>query len=860
MRRNFQLLFLITLISLNWRCVNEKSTADVSLEWELISNDIGENAGCRAAFTLTNSSSDVLGSSGWTIYFNQTNRKIQKVEGNATIEQIKGDFYRLSPSENFELQPGESTTITYELSAWLIKESDAPHGVYLVKTDESGNDISSVLIDNYSIKPFERPEQLNRHRNDGEPIVTPESRFLENEKLSLIKDEWISMAIVPTPFQFAHQEGRYTMDLSTKIHYQTGLENEALYLKNMLETIFNADIQMVNSTQYGANVILLKTVEGVPINGKTSESYVLRTKPTMLEIRGGDAAGVFYGIQSLIQLFPADVFHSQTVQIELPKLIITDAPRFVYRGMHLDVARNFHDKDAVKKLIDVMAFYKLNKLHLHLTEDEGWRLEIKKLPELTDFGARRGHTLEEENHLQPSYGSGPDPAFEASNGSGYYTQEDFIEILKYAKNRHVEVIPEINVPGHARAAIKAMEARYKKLKSTGKNDEAEAFLLSDLEDKSEYLSVQDYPDNVVCPCRESTYHFYEIVVEELKSMYDLAGVDFKVLHTGGDEVPNGVWEKSPLCQQFLAENDQYSTAYDLTYYFRDRLAKILSKYNLTMAGWEEIALKKTASGYDPNPEFLDDNFMPYVWNNLWGNQDLGYRLANAGYPTVLCNVTNLYFDLAYDKDPKEPGFYWGGFLNTRKALEFLPYNVFQSTTENALGNPFNIEEDYKNMERLTQEGAKNIVGIQGQLWSETIKDADMLEYYYLPKMFGLVQRAWASLPTWATIQDDSLRTTEMDKSWNNFANILSQKELPRLNHIFGGFNYRIPPPGVIVRNGKVEANSAYPGMTIRYERNGKEPTLRSPEYTTPTEVEGVMKFRVFDSKGRGSRVSEVILN
>jgi hexosaminidase len=136
----------------------------------------------------------------------------------------------------------------------------------------------------------------------------------------------------------------------------------------------------------------------------------------------------------------------------------------------------------------------------------------------------------------------------------------------------------------------------------------------------------------------------------------------------------------------------------------------------------------------------------------------------------------------------------------------------------------------------------------------------MLEYYYFPKMFGLVQRAWASAPEWATIQEDSLRMEAMDKSWNSFANILGQKELVRLDHLFGGYDYRIPPPGVMIRNGKAEANTSFPGMTIRFERNGKEPTVNSPEYKSPTDIDGVMKFRVFNSKGRGSRVSEVILN
>ena len=159
----------------------------------------------------------------------------------------------------------------------------------------------------------------------------------------------------------------------------------------------------------------------------------------------------------MLALLPIESYKERGKSIALPAVHIVDAPRFHYRGQHLDVARNFQSKESVEKLIDLMAFYKLNYLHLHLTDDEGWRIEIKQLPELTAVGGRRGHTLDEANWLQPSQGSGPDP--KAAPGSGFYTQRDFIEILRYARERHIKVIPEIDLPGHARAAIKSMQSR-----------------------------------------------------------------------------------------------------------------------------------------------------------------------------------------------------------------------------------------------------------------------------------------------------------------------------------------------------------------------------------------------------------------
>lgn len=856
-------ILILTLFSINWSCTTDSKSAsyDISISWELISNVLGDDVGCRAAFTIKNEGSSTLGNTGWTLYYNQTNRKILASKGAATVEQIKGDFYKLTPNEEFNLLPGESTTITYDLTAWLIKENDAPHGLYLAFENDEGEVISKQKIDNYTIEPFTKADQLNRHKVDHHIIPTPETRYEANSKLSLLEEKDL-LKIIPSPTDIQNREGSLSLTKDFKIYYQKDLKREANFLQETLEDLMLQKLELVEFSS-SAN-IETKSIQ-LSTNNMDVEEYQLEVSEHNIYIEGGSAAGVFYGIQSLRALLPVDAYQNTEESLKIGQTKVVDGPRFPYRGMHLDIARNFQNKSAIIKLIDAMAYYKLNKLHLHLTEDEGWRLEIKALPELTEIGAFRGHTLNDEQHIQPAYGSGAETDPKASNGSGYLSQEEFIEILKYSQERHIEVIPEINVPGHARAAIMAMNARYKKLKSEGKEEAAAEFLLVDPDDQSEYESVQHYPDNVVCPCMESVYHFYETVVEELIQMYEQADVPFKTLHTGGDEVPNGVWEKSPICKTFLEANPDIKTPYDLTYYFRARLSEILSNRQLVMAGWEEIALERQESGrYVPNPTFnYGDNdtehtkFLPYVWNNLWGNQDLGNRLANAGYDVVLCNVTNLYFDLAYDKDPKEPGFYWGGFVDTKKAWEFLPFDVFQSTKEDALGKPFDPKKDFAGMDGLTKEGKKNIVGIQGQLWSETIKGSDMLEYYYFPKMIGLAERAWSKLPEWSTIEDEVEREEAEMESWNLFANTIGQKELPRLDYISGGYNYRIPPPGVKIENGKVLANSAFPGLTIRYETEGLEATESSKEYNQLLEKKGAMKLKSFNTKGRGSRNSIV---
>ena len=349
-----------------------------------------------------------------------------------------------------------------------------------------------------------------------------------------------------------------------------------------------------------------------------AEAYTLQiSEAAGVEMVASEASGAFYGVQSLLALAKADTYKEKIKTLDLPTLAISDAPRFSYRGLHVDVSRNFQSKAALLKIIDVMSVYKLNKIHLHLTDDEGWRLEIDALPELTTVGAKRGHSPSEDTHLQPAYGSGP--MVDKAPGSGYYTKADFIEILRYAHARHVEVIPELNMPGHARAAIKSMEARYRRLMEAGQTEAAEAYLLTDFEDKSAYLSAQFYTDNTVCVCKESVYRFYEVAVDAVIAMYQEAGVPLSTIHTGGDEVPLGVWEASPDCAELIAQNADLSSAADLQNYFLGRISKILSDRDLVTAGWEEIIMKKLpAGGWEPNTNYADTEILAYVWNNLWG--------------------------------------------------------------------------------------------------------------------------------------------------------------------------------------------------------------------------------------------------
>ncbi|WP_437675851.1 family 20 glycosylhydrolase [Sorangium sp. So ce131] len=844
------------------------SGADIAVSWEVLDNYKNPAVSFGSALTITNHGTVALGSSGWTLYFNFVRSILpESLPAGVTITHINGDFFKMEPTEVFEpVLPGQSVVIPFDGSFWAIKETDAPAGYYFVFTDDKGVASAPEAVGSETVKPFVQEKQTDRFPGDVTPVPTTESRYDENQAVRLLPAGDVDR-IVPSPVLFQAGSGELRLSSAVPIVYAAGLKDEATFLAEALGALLGDAPAIREGAPTPGTAAIALTTGAIEVGGRPrqagDEAYRLTVTDQGVEIVGSDAGGVFYGIQSLRALAPVEVYRSPRPEIAIGAVTVEDAPRFVYRGMHLDVARNFQRKEAVLKLLDVMAFYKLNKFHFHLTDDEGFRFEVSGLPELTTVGSRRGHTLDDGDHVVPSFGSGPDPDAAASSGSGHYTRAELVEILRYAKERHIEVIPEIDMPGHARAAVKAMEARHARLAAEGDLEKAEEFLLSDLEDPSRYMSVQMWTDNVVNPCRESTYRFLQKVVDELVAVYAEAGATLTTIHTGGDEVPEGVWEQSPSCKDLLerAPGDGLDSAADLASHFVREFGAIVAAHDLVTAGWEEIALKKVPveGGFDKeaNPEFLNSNFRPYVWNNVWGwgDEDNGYKLANAGYPVVLSNATNLYFDLAYDKDPSEPGYYWAGFVDTRKPYEFVPLDVYRSAHEDRMGNPIDQAQMFQDHVRLTDAGRANILGIQGQLWGENAKGQDVMEYLIFPKLVSLAERAWAQDPAWAQEEDAALRASQLAEAWNRFANSLGQRELPRLDHLSGGVAYRLPLPGARIEDGQLVANVAFPGLQIRYTTDGAEPDATSAVYSGPVAVSGVVKLRTFDTRGRGSRTS-----
>lgn len=811
---------------------------NLTIKWSLDKNYQLEGRDLHiATFTITNSGRDTFFGKDKTLHWNQAPRWVIETSGPAEIKNVNGDLYLMRLDDNFQLEPGDSIKITYTSSDGLIKESDGPLGVFLA--DKEGQ----VWSLNCKIEPFERIEQYTRTGGDLEPYPSSDYLFERNAFLQSFK-EGEEFPFIPYPIRYQWREETFIISEGVKIGYDLGLKGEAEYLSKKIKEWAGIDVELTEDTQ---------SSEGILLTGNVSlpaENYRLDIDRDQIRVSGGDAAGVFYGIQSLLALL-----RQEEEKYIAPGINVADGPAFPYRGFHLDVGRNFQSKESVKKLLEVLALNKINHLLFYLTEDEGWRLEIEALPELTEVGAFRGYTNNDSLFLQPSYGSGPDPKNMESMGNGFYTKDDFKEIIQYAHSLHINVIPQFNLPGHARAAIKAMELRYHRLMKAGNQEEAERYRLIDPNDTSRYISAQGYFDNTVCVCMDQPLHFYEVVIDEVIEMYQEAGVPLSMIHTGGDEVPSTAWTGSPLCEAFLKDNPEIKTTRNLQGLFFEKLNELIKAKGLQTGAWEEAVMNfNEDNSWNPNPLFVQRDVFPYIWNNLWGQQDLGYRLANAGYPVILCNVTNFYFDLAYNKDPREPGLYWGGFVDTEDAFSFVPYHLFESTISDPMGNIFEPEKDFKGMERLDSDRKSNIYGLQAQLWGETVKGQDMMEYYILPKLQGFAQRAWQGTPSWAGKGKE-----EKYRDYAVFLKTLSGTTLPMLDKYNGGYHYRIPPPGMIISDSMVHINSEYPGYTIRYTKSQRQPNSSDPIYTEPFEIKQgeQVTAAVFNPLGRRGFITTV---
>ena len=414
------------------------------------------------------------------------------------------------------------------------------------------------------------------------------------------------------------------------------------------------------------------------------EEYSLVVKRKAVIIKASALNGFIYAIQTVKQMLPEEIFSDSLDQDEDWKLkcvVIKDAPRFAYRGMHLDVSRHFWSVDEVKRYLDVMQVHKLNRFHWHLTDDQGWRIEIKKYPRLTEKGAVRKETL--VGHLQPK-----DNVFDGTPyGEGlFYTQDQIREVVAYAAARGITVIPEIDLPGHMVAAL----ACYPELGCTS--------------GPYEVWPMWGVADDVLCPGNEKTFEFIENVLSEVADLFPS-----EYIHIGGDECPKVRWEKCPKCQARikalgLEADERHSAEYFLQSYVTERVEAFLATRGKRIIGWDEILEGKLA----PDATVMS-------WRGISG----GLEAARLGHDAIMTPNSYLYFDYYQSDNQDAEPLAIGGYLPVSKVYSYEPFE-----------------------EGMTEEEKSHIIGVQANLWTEYITTESQLEYMLLPRLAALSEVQW----------------------------------------------------------------------------------------------------------------------
>jgi len=834
--------------------------ANLEVNYRVVSNiptnkcDAKVSDGACFEVELSFKAKQAINAKDWAIYFSQIS-PVQTFESDEfSVEHLNGDLHRIALQESFSgFKTNETKRLFFRANFWMLSETDALPNYIVTAPNLASRVIAStqVKIDPNSgleILPFVEPfsdevTQFKRTSKDSTIWLTSEMlyhRNLENSKALVLDELAVAKAIIPTPKQINYSPVNAVVDIRQGISIDFG-NVEQVEVNAALARLARLGLKQADA---GLPVVLKVVAD----NNKTMGSYQLDISKHAINISGVDSAGVFNGLQSLASLHKIG-------STSLPVLRVEDEPHYTFRGMLVDVARNFHSKEFILSLLDQMAAYKLNKLHLHLGDDEGWRLEIPSLPELTEISSKRCFDVQEQTCLIPQLGAGVDTS---ASVNGYYSVSDYAEILQAASARHIQVIPSLDMPGHSRAAMKAMTARYNKYQALEDEKKAQQFLLDDFEDKTQYSSVQYYNDNTINVCLESSYDFVIEVMTQVKKIHADAGQPLTRYHIGADETA-GAWLESPACKAFVANNDKGVTQMsELGAYFIERVASILSSLDIETAGWSD-GMEHTRK--ENMPAIVQAN----AWDVLsWGGHDKVHALANRDWQVVISSPDALYFDFPYEADPKEHGYYWASrHTNTEKVFQFMPDNLpvhaefWLDRQDNAY-----IADDTK----APLARGQKFLGIQGQLWSENTRTDALVEHKVYPRLLALAERAWY-LPNWAVpynyqgakySQDSHVFTADMKKerdiNWHLFANTLGQKEFDKLE--LDGIDYRLPTVGAVIEQGILKANIAFPGLIIEYQDQQQKWQI----YNEPVAVKGQVKVRSRSKNGlRFSRITHVAM-
>ena len=472
------------------------------------------------------------------------------------------------------------------------------------------------------------------------------------------------ISIIPQPVSSQQVKGNFTITAKT-VFVVKDMEDKksADFFNAYLENIYG--FKLAKSSSAKNNFIQLTTKKF--IQQPLADGYTLVANPAGVSITGDTYPGTFYGIQSLIQLLPV----IKSASLIIPAVTIKDAPRFNYRGMMLDVSRHFFPVPVVKKFIDYIALHKMNYFHWHLTDDQGWRIEIKKYPLLTTIGSTRKSTI---------IGHYPGTGEDNTEHGGFYTQDEIKEVVQYAADRFITVVPEIEMPGHAEAALTA----YPWLGCPGTGP-------------YKVEGTWGVFDNVFCAGKDSTFQFLQDVLDEVLPLFP-----GKYIHVGGDECPKTNWKKCPLCQSRI-KAEGLKDEHQLQSYFIQRMEKYINTKGKKMIGWDEIL----EGGLAPNATVMS-----------WRGEEGGIEAAKQNHDVIMTPGGWVYFDHAQNE--KEDSLTIGGYLPLQKVYGYEPIP-----------------------KQLSAAQAKHILGGQANLWTEYITNLSKIEYMIFPRMSALSEVLWS---------------------------------------------------------------------------------------------------------------------
>ena len=491
--------------------------------------------------------------------------------------------------------------------------------------------------------------------------------------------------VIPLPnHYYFHKQGSFVLDRNSRILVDDN--SSTLKTANFLAAFlnehgFDLPVENVGKVDGVENDIILRIFDDK--KDIRPEGYKLKVNSGNISIVSGDDAGLFYGVQTLMQLLPDSLLSSKMKEVEIPGWIVNDSPRFHYRGMHLDVGRHFFPVKFIKQYLDMMAMYKFNTFHWHLTEDQGWRIEIKKYPKLTEIGAYRDSTLVGKYSDKPH-------KWDGKRYGGYYTQEQIRDIVQYAADRHITIIPEIEMPGHSLAAL----AAYPELACTP--------------GPFRPATLWGVFADIYCP-KEETFKFLEDVLTEVMELFP-----GKYIHIGGDEAPKVRWKESNLCKKIIKEQGLKNEE-ELQSYFVERIEKFLNAHGRKLIGWDEI---------------LEGGLSPDATVMSWRGVEGGIAAARAGHDAIMTPENFCYFD-HYQAGPEGEPMAIGGMTTLKEVYTYEPVP-----------------------EELNKKEAKHILGAQGNVWTEYMPTTEKVEYMVLPRMAALAEVVWteSDKKSWKSFQ------------------------------------------------------------------------------------------------------------